>query len=180
MNVVADRFPNPEKSTASGDMKENPLPLIGDRGTRVLIAGSLPGQYSMAVTQYYAHPGNHFWRLMGDVLAEDLAGRSYPDRIARLSSRGIGLWDSIGRAVRSGSLDSGLRHIEPRQVDVIAATCPDLLAIAFNGKAAARAGRSWAAALSVPMLVLPSSSAAMTLPYARKLAAWMELESFLS
>ena len=42
-------------------------PVI-DAGTRVLILGSLPGERSLARGQYYAHPQNQFWRLVGEVL----------------------------------------------------------------------------------------------------------------
>ena len=62
-------------------------------GTRVLILGSLPGEASLAASQYYAHPRNLFWHLVGSVIGRDLADLPYPERLAALEAAGIGVWD---------------------------------------------------------------------------------------
>ena len=49
-----------------------------------LILGSFPSAASLAHRQYYAHPRNQFWRLLGDVLGEPLAGLPYASRLQRL------------------------------------------------------------------------------------------------
>ncbi|MFY7850813.1 MAG: DNA-deoxyinosine glycosylase, partial [Brevundimonas sp.] len=68
--------------------------------------GSLPGEASLAAGRYYAHPRNAFWRLMGEVLGEDLQARDYEDRLATLIRHRVGLWDVVGEATRPGSLDT--------------------------------------------------------------------------
>jgi hypoxanthine-DNA glycosylase len=57
------------------------------------VLGSLPGEASLAAGRYYAHPRNAFWRLMGEVVGEDLASLDYDDRLARLLANRIGLWE---------------------------------------------------------------------------------------
>src|SRR3546814_3389545 len=66
--------------------------------------------------EYYAHRGNAFWALMGDVLGEDLRGRPYAMRLKRLKARAVGLWDVIESADREGSLDSAIRGAELRDL----------------------------------------------------------------
>ena len=85
------------------------LPPVAPEDARLFILGSLPGDASLAARRYYAHPQNHFWRLLGGVIDEDLAGLDYDARLERLAARRIGLWDVIGSARRSGSLDQAIR-----------------------------------------------------------------------
>ena len=40
------------------------LAPIVSKDTAVLILGSFPGARSIAKQQYYAHPQNHFWRIL--------------------------------------------------------------------------------------------------------------------
>ncbi len=159
------------------------FPPIVDGGTRVLLLGSLPGVRSLAEGQYYAHPGNGFWWLMGGVLGEPgLSALSYEERLARLRARGIGLWDVIASARREGSLDAAIRDPTDRALADFAVTLPQLRAIAFNGGTAARRGRAllqgqagrWA------LIDLPSSSGAYaSLPRAVKLEAWRAIAAYL-
>ena len=60
-----------------------------------IILGSFPSRESLAAGQYYAHPRNQFWRLLSEVLNDNLAALPYEDRLPRLLSHGIGLWDVI-------------------------------------------------------------------------------------
>ena len=48
------------------------LPPIARPDARLFILGSLPGDASLAAKQYYAHPQNQFWRLVGSVVGEEL------------------------------------------------------------------------------------------------------------
>ena len=76
------------------------LPHIAHADARLFILGSLPGDASLAAGQYYAHPQNQFWRLVGSLIDEDLHLMPYAARLKRLAERRIGLWDVIGSAVR--------------------------------------------------------------------------------
>ena len=151
---------------------------VVDPATRVLILGSLPGDASLAAQQYYAHPQNQFWCLLGAVLGEPLAEQPYPQRLATMQGHGVGLWDVIAAAQRHGSLDSNIREQQHNDLAQLIASLPRLRLVAFNGQTAGRRQRQ-IAALGKASLILPSSSPAHTLAYAQKLQQWLALRSAL-
>jgi TDG/mug DNA glycosylase family protein len=155
-------------------------PSVG-ADARLLVLGSLPGDESLRQGQYYAHPSNAFWWLIGEVLSEALAALPYPERLERLIAHRLGLWDVIAVAHRPGSLDGAIRDAVDRDLAGFVATLPDLRAVAFNGGEAARRGRKQLAGVEgLELIVLPSSSAAYAgLPRDRKRAAWLGLRAYL-
>ncbi|MGZ8998302.1 MAG: DNA-deoxyinosine glycosylase, partial [Allosphingosinicella sp.] len=142
------------------------LPLVGP-DTRLLVLGSLPGVRSLAEQRYYAHPRNQFWRLMSEVVGTDLVALDYAERLKTLANRRVGLWDTVASATRRGSLDADIRLHQASDIARLAATLPELRAIAFNGGTAAKIGRQ---ALgpdgAVSLINLPSSSPALALAFA--------------
>lgn len=148
---------------------------------RLLILGSLPGEHSLGARQYYAHPSNAFWWLLGEVIEEALVEMPYQQRLERLKAYRIGLWDVIDSAERLGSLDSTIRNAVHRDLAGFAATLPELHAIAFNGGEASRRGRRQLAGIDRYTLIdLPSSSAAHAgMPRATKREAWIELRRYI-
>lgn len=78
--------------------------------TRLLVLGSLPGVRSLAEQQYYAHPTNQFWRLLGEVVDRPLANMRYDDRLVAIRDAKVGLWDVIRSAERHTSSDSLIRE----------------------------------------------------------------------
>ena len=117
------------------------LPAVARADARLFILGSLPGDASLAARQYYAHPQNHFWRLVGGIVGEELHGLAYERRLERLAEHRIGLWDVVGSAVRPGSLDQAIRTPGHNRIDRLLDDFPELEAIAFNGATAAAIGR---------------------------------------
>jgi double-stranded uracil-DNA glycosylase len=156
------------------------LPPIARADARLFLLGSLPGDASLAAQQYYAHPTNQFWRLLGAAIGEELHGLDYEVRLERLAARRIGLWDVIASATRRGSLDQAIRDAEHNQVAHLLHDFPELEAIAFNGSTAAVAGRKLIGNPPPGLLLidLPSSSAANTRPFAEKAGAWAVLRQF--
>ena len=151
---------------------------VVDAETRILILGSLPGEVSLAHGQYYAHPQNRFWHLVGEVIERDLVGMDYQARLATLLEHRIGLWDVVAQAQRVGSLDSNIRNHANNDLVALIDTLPSLATIAFNGGAAARIGLKalGARAEKYRLLRLPSSSPAhASVSYAQKLEAWQRL-----
>lgn len=156
-------------------------PLADDR-TRVLVLGSLPGDASLKAAQYYAHPQNGFWRLIGVAIGRDLHAMTYPDRVEALRVAGIGLWDVIASAERAGSLDAAIRS--PRAADLrgLIAGLPNLKVVAFNGATAAKGGRKILAGVEgLTLIDLPSSSPAhASRTLAEKAESWAKLKGFLA
>lgn len=153
---------------------------VVDARTRLLILGSLPGERSLAERQYYAHPTNRFWELVGAVIDRDLRALAYPDRLTTLLNAGVGLWDSVGTAKRQGSLDAAIRNVEANDLAALAASLPELRAIAFNGATSARIGRAQLVGSTLQLIDLPSSSAAHAgLDLAGKRDRWLVLRDLL-
>lgn len=165
----------------AGSRKRAFDPVV-DADTRLVILGSLPGEASLKAGQYYAHPQNAFWRLIGGVIGwPGLSDAAYAERLTVLKAHGIGLWDVIAEAERIGSLDTAIRL--PRHADLngLVAALPRLEAIAFNGgKAARESARVLGADVGqVICLTLPSSSPAMARPLAWKAERWAILSAFV-
>ncbi len=157
------------------------MPPLVRPDCRVLILGSLPGAASLAQAQYYAHPRNQFWPIIGDLTGVDLIQLDYAARIAAINRRGIGLWDCIASAERQGSLDGAIRSPEHNSLEAFVNGLPHLLAVAFNGAKAAKIGLQQLGPLSsFERLILPSTSPAYTAPMLQKLAAWSALARFIA
>ena len=146
-------------------------PMLGD-WTRVIVFGSFPGVRSLQAKQYYAHPQNQFWKLLGEVLEEPLPAMLYSHRLERLQARGVGLWDVIASCERAGSLDSAIKAPQFQDFVALKARCPQWQLACFNGKAAGAFAPLLAGA-GLQTAVLPSSSAANAgRSFLQKLTAW--------
>ncbi|WP_144735044.1 DNA-deoxyinosine glycosylase [Extensimonas perlucida] len=167
-------------TAAAPDALLTGLPPVVGAHTRVLVLGSFPSVASLRAQQYYAHPQNHFWRILQALWpARPLpaldAPEGYAQRCDWLRARGLGLWDVYARCTRTGSLDAQIRNAEVNDFALLQAHCPALAAIAHNGGESFRHARQ-TARLGVPVHRLPSTSPAnASWSFARKLQAWGEL-----
>lgn len=81
------------------------FPPIADSCAKVLLLGSMPSEASLSKQQYYAHPRNAFWPVMGALFA------AYPEldyelRKKILLQNGVAVWDVLASCRRKGSADS--------------------------------------------------------------------------
>lgn len=139
-------------------IKRGFLPVL-DKNTKILILGSLPSDESIRKQQYYGNPGNDFWRLLGQVLGEDLQGMDYDRRLEVLRHSGIGLWDVFKAGDREGSLDARIGSEELNDFSVLKILAPELRLVCFNGKKAGEY-ESLIRKMGYETKVLPSSSGA--------------------
>lgn len=159
------------------------FPPLARRDARVLILGSMPGAESLRRRQYYAHPSNQFWPIMGALFGAD-AALPYAERVDRLLDRGIAVWDVLRRCAREGSLDSAIRPGSEAVNDFAAffRRHASVGAVFFNGRKSedvfirAVQPRLGARGEALRCERLPSTSPAHAgVPRAAKLAAWRRI-----
>lgn len=148
------------------------LAPVAGPDARLAVLGSFPSVASLQAQQYYAHPRNQFWRLLGALLGEPLAELDYGERAARVLAHRFGIWDVLDACRRPGSLDADIRDARPNDFAALRRLAPRLRCVLFNGGTAGRFAAQFAAA-GFATGVLPSSSPAHAgRSYEQKLALW--------
>ncbi len=141
------------------DLKTSFSP-ISHPDTEILILGSMPGDRSLELNEYYGHVRNRFWRVIAEITGCD-APLNYEDKKALLLKARIGIWDVAHKAYRKGSLDSAMSNEEPNDLDSFIASHKHLKTIGFNGmKAMKLYDRFFKRHEGVKYVLLPSSSPA--------------------
>jgi hypoxanthine-DNA glycosylase len=151
------------------------LPPVLDAGTRLLVLGSFPGVASLRAQQYYGHPQNQFWKILGALWQQPLITLPYAERIAALHGHGLGVWDVYGACEREGSLDADIRVAELNDFAAVLRLCPLLEGIAHNGGESFRHAKH-TSVFGLPVYKLPSTSPAnASWSFDRKLSSWGEV-----
>lgn len=134
---------------------------VFDERSRVLVLGSFPSVLSRENRFYYGNPQNRFWRVVADVLGEDVPAVGDVDaKRALLLRHGIALWDVIESCDIRGSSDASIRNVVPADVVRITGAAP-VRAVLCNGGTAGRLYRRWLEpTVGLPAEVLPSTSPA--------------------
>ena len=128
----------------------------------------MPGTASLAAGEYYAHPRNAFWPMLFEYFGEPVSA-DYACRLNLIRNHDLALWDVCHRCSREGSLDTAIRHPELNDIDGLVRTCGIGTVLCNGQKAGALLRRKMPA---VPVLILPSTSPALTLPYSEKCRIW--------
>ncbi len=152
-------------------MNKKGLSPVVDPQIRVLILGSMPSEMSLQQGQYYANPRNQLWKILSAVLAVDFP-EDYEGRLRCLRRQRIGLWDVIAACERNGSsLDSAIKSARINDFENFFFQCRHLKVIGCNGGLAYKLFTRHVDA-RVPVVKLPSSSPAHTVPLPDKVAVW--------
>jgi hypoxanthine-DNA glycosylase len=171
MSAVASEGPKLEKRGF--------LP-VAEPDAAVLILGTLPGDASLQLQQYYGQRRNAFWRIMGELFG---AGPELPyeERLRKLTSARLALWDVCHAATRPGSLDASIEHGSVKANDFAAffELHPRIRLVCFNGSKAEKLFRDKVSPTldehrgAIRYEQLPSTSPAhAAMPYADKVKRW--------
>lgn len=140
-------------------MKKSFLPLATD-DAEVLILGSIPGDRSIELHQYYGHPRNRFWWVIASITDSELP-TDYDAKRQMLVTNRIALWDVARQADRIGSLDSAIRNEEPNDIETFINHHQQITTIVFNGKKAEQLYDKYFDRVNhIKYLLLPSTSPA--------------------
>jgi len=83
------------------------FPPISNSNSRILILGTMPGDRSLQLQQYYGHGGNHFWKIMFTLFNLPFT-KDYEVRKQLLLNNGIALWDVLQTCECEGSSDNNI------------------------------------------------------------------------
>ncbi len=152
------------------------FPPVADDDATVLILGSMPGKESLRQQQYYAHPANAFWKIMGELVGAH-QHLPYEERLRALITAHIALWDVLKSCERESSLDSHIRAEQANDFTSFFKRHPHITHVFFNGAKAEQSFRKFVLEKQeLPPQVfqrLPSTSPAHAgMRYAEKLELW--------
>ena len=152
------------------------LPALVDADSEILILGTMPGERSIALQQYYGNRGNKFWTLLYRVFNEPLSD-DYADRISFLKRHHIALWNVLAGCERDGSSDSKIRNELPNDFEGFHRRWPNIRQVFFESIAAQKYYIKYVGTIQgLTYRVLPSTSglyAAMS--FEEKLQAWQAI-----
>ena len=157
-------------------------PLLAGKNeeARILVLGSAPSVKSLEMQQYYGHPRNAFWWIMGQLFNFDHQV-SYPKRQKLLSQNGVILWDVLESCERTGSLDSAIQTESELANDIpmLLKHYQSISQIACNGGAAMRLLKKHHSQLfdgAYEVMQMPSTSPAYAIiTKEQKLEKWSQL-----
>jgi hypoxanthine-DNA glycosylase len=147
---------------------------------RILLLGTLPGEESLRLQQYYGHRRNHFWPIIAAMCGEDLP-TEYSERVAMIQRSEIALWDVLKSAMRNGTaLDSAIENECANDFAAFFRQYPMIRRVAFNGNNASKFfNRHVRKIQDIPKDLkffdpLPSTSPAYARPFEFKATRWRD------
>ena len=93
----------------------------------------MPGAASLAAGEYYAHPRNAFWPIMGALFGASPT-LDYAERVTRLLRARVAVWDVLARCNRVGSADAAIADhgVIANDFDALLSRCAGIHTIYFN------------------------------------------------
>lgn len=152
---------------------------ISDAESKILILGTMPGEKSLEVQQYYGHPLNQFWKLMFTIFEQPFSV-SYQEREALLRANHIALWDVLSHCEGEGSADTSIKNEIANDFDTFYKNHPCIKHVFFASKQAEKFYSKYAGKREgVTYQVLPSPSPANAVKsFEQKLMEWKQIRLY--
>lgn len=146
----------------TSDHSKTSFEPISDTNTEVLILGTLPGDKSLELGEYYGHSRNRFWKIISAITGNDLP-LTYSEKKELLLQTNIGIWDVAHKANRKGSLDNAIENELPNDLESFITRHKNLKTICFNGtKSESLFNKYFDRRPEIRYISLPSTSPAST------------------
>jgi hypoxanthine-DNA glycosylase len=154
------------------------FPPISDPTAEVLILGTMPGEKSLKLNQYYGHGGNQFWKLIFAIHNTPFSS-DYSLKKEILIKNRIALWDVLKVCERAGSADSAIAKEESNDFLSFFQNHPNIKLIAFNGSNAETYFNTYSGIKTkIEKITLPSTSPANTWKtFDEKLEQWKKIKA---
>lgn len=151
------------------------FPYFIDSNTKVLILGTMPGAMSLEKQEYYAHPRNHFWKIICTLFDALPIPVNFEEKIKILKENKIGIWDVLENCERKGNLDIHIKNHKENDFENLFKQFPKIRNIIFNGKQShAFFIKKFGKIEGITYHVMPSTSPANTMTFENKLKIWTE------
>ncbi len=138
---------------------EHTLAPYYQTNSRILILGSFPSPKSRELGFYYGHPQNRFWPVLA-AIAKAPVPESILEKKALLNHMEIALWDVLASCSICGASDASIGDMTPNDLPRILDAAHIARIYTTGKKAADSYKRFWGDRLGIPMMTLPSTSAA--------------------
>jgi len=155
-------------------MKKAFPPLI-HKDSKLLILGTMPGEKSLELQEYYGNRGNQFWKILFTMFDKELVN-DYEVKEKLLQDKKIAVWDVLSYCEREGSLDSRIKNEQANDFDSFYTLHHGITNVLFSSKnAAAYYDKYVGRRTDIGYDILPSPSGAnATKSFTEKLGIWSE------
>lgn len=120
------------------EIKKVSFPPLIDEEAEILILGTMPGNDSLRLGQYYASSNNSFWKIINALFNENKGFADYKEKEDCLKKNHIALWDVLSSCNREGSADSNIQEEKLNDIEALLKQYPNIKKIVFNGQKAAK------------------------------------------
>lgn len=166
------------RNKTEGEILKCFAPLKG-KNPKILILGTMPGGAALRKQEYYGYEHNAFWKIMFEIFKKPFSA-NYKDRTNLLKSNFVALWDTIATCEREGSSDTAIKNIVYNDIESFLKKNKTIKAVVLNSKFAHKIFlKAVKNDINPKILVMPSTSPANTVKYARKLKEWQAIKEFL-